>query len=99
MKSCRDILILIFLHWNFGCNGNILPSNKSALSKVCFLVEDYVRTNSPEPTPTMIDITMQLDGINEVDEEKQAVELSMKFILTWYDDRLSVNRSKEDIDR
>ena len=91
--------MLIILHRNFGCNGKILPCNKSALSKVCFLVEeaeDYVPTNSPEPLPTMVNISIQINDINEVDEDKQALELSLYIILEWQDNRLSVNRSKED---
>ena len=93
------LLILIILSRNFGIKGEILPCNNGPLSTVCFLEEDYVLTNSPQPLPTMIDITIQINAINEVDEEKQAVELSLKVILEWQDKRLSVNRSKEDVDR
>ena len=69
---------------------------------MCFLVEeaqDYVPTNSPQPLPSMIDITIQINDINEVDEEKQAVELSLRIMLDWQDNRLSVNRSKEDFNK
>ena len=66
---------------------------------MCFLEEDYVLTNSPQPLPTMIDITIEINAINEVDEEKQAVELSLKIVLDWQDNRLSVNRSEEDFNK
>ena len=90
--------MLIILHWNLGCNGKILPCNESVQSKVCFLKEDYVPTNSPQPLPTLIDIIIQVKDIIEVNEEEQTVELSLRAILDWHDSRLSVNQSKEDID-
>ena len=102
MRTFKIFLVFIIFHWDDGCNGKILPCKDSPLSKVCFLVdeaEDYVLTNSPSPLPTMIDITIEINGINEVDEEKQAVELSLRIILEWQDSRLSVNRSKEDFDK
>ena len=93
------LLILIILSRNFGIKGEILPCNNGPLSTVCFLEEDYVPTKSPKPLPTMIDITIEIIDIKEVDEEKQAVELSLKIILDWQDNRLSVNRSKEDFNK
>ena len=91
--------MLIILHWNLGCNGKILPCNESVQSKVCFLKEDYVPTKSPSPWPTMIDLIVKVNDINEVNEEEQTVELSLKVTLDWHDSRLSVNQSKEDIDK
>ena len=91
--------MFLILHWNLGCNGKILPCKHSPLSTVCFLEEGYVRTNSPQPLPTMIDITIEINAIIEVDEEIQAVELSLKIILEWQENRLSANQSKEDIDK
>ena len=69
---------------------------------MCILVEevkDYVPTNSPQPLPTMIDIIIKVDDINEVDEEEQTVELSLRITLFWNDSRLSATQSKEDIDK
>ena len=91
--------MFLILHWNLGCNGKILPCKHSPLSTVCFLEEGYVRTNSPQPLPTMIDITIEINAIIEVNEEIQAVELSLKIILEWQENRLSANQSKEDIDK
>ena len=66
---------------------------------MCFLKEDYVPTKSPPPWPTMIDLIVKVNDINEVNEEEQTVELSLRAILDWQDSRLSVNQSKEDIDK
>ena len=94
--------MLMFLHWNFHCNGIILPCNKSVDSKVCFLVEeaeDYVPTNSPTPLPTTVGIIIKVDDINEVHEEEQSVELSLRITLFWNDSRLSATQqSKSSID-
>ena len=101
MKNFKIFPVLVILHWNYGCDGKILPCKNSHLSKVCFLVDEaegYIHTNSPQPLPTMIDITIDILAINEVDEEKQAVELSLKTTLDWQDSRLSVNRTKEEFD-
>ena len=47
----------------------------------------------------MIDLIVKVNDINEVNEEEQTVELSLRAILDWQDSRLSVNQSKEDIDK
>ena len=81
------------------CNGAILPCKNSVESKLCILadkIDEYVTTKSPEPIPTLINITLTINDIFEVDEEKKSVTLAMKIILEWFDFRLDVKRSNEE---
>ena len=100
MRDYRHLLVLIF--WTSHCHGIILPCKQSLESKVCFLVDninEYVPTNAPKPSPTLVDSTLNVNDIINVDEEEQTFTLLMKIILTWHDDRVSVNRSQADIDK
>ena len=96
----KEILIALSISCQLAiCNGEILPCKKSVESKLCFFadnIHEYVKTISPEPIPTLINITITINDIFEVDEEKKSVTLAMKIILEWFDFRLDVKRSKEE---
>ena len=90
------ILILIIARC---CQGVIVPCQDSVESKVCFLVEkqeDYISTLSPQPYPTIIDISFYITDVVQVNDESQTVTLMMKMFLSWVDSRLSVRKSKKD---
>ena len=79
-----------------------MPCKQSVESKVCFLVdklEDYVPTQEGVPIPLLLNSTINVNDIIEVDEEMETITLSLKIILEWYDYRLSVNRSQEHEER
>ena len=73
----KEILAVLFISCQLAiCNGDILPCKKSVESKLCFLADktdEYVTTKSPEPIPTLINITLTINDIFEVDEEKKSV--------------------------
>ena len=81
------------------CNAKVLPCKDSVESKLCLMVdkvEDYVTTKSPEPIPTFINITLTINDIIDVDEDKKTITLIMKIILEWFDFKLNVKRSLEE---
>ncbi len=84
------------------CNAKVLPCKDSVESKLCLMVdtiEEYVTTKSPEPIPTLINITLTINDIFDVDEDKKTITLSMKIILEWFDFKLDVKRSQEEKER
>ena len=100
MKVIAELLI-IFSVLTSGCKGTIVTCHESVESKVCFSVnrtEDYDYTNAAK-FPTLVNTTLIVHDIIKVDDEQQTVTLAMQVILKWYDQRLSVDRSKEDIDK
>ena len=76
--------------------GDLLPCKESVESKVCFNIQDYVKTVNPQPLPTQINIIISVFDIIDVDEVQQTVTLMLKIVLEWQDYRLDVNRSKEE---
>ena len=62
-------------------------------------LEDYVPTQEGVPIPLLLNSTINVNDIIEVDEEMETITLSLKIILEWYDYRLSVNRSQEHEER
>ena len=91
-----QILILVSI---LSCNGEITPCKDSVESKVCFLVttkDGYVPTKNPEPLPTLINVTVNINDILDVNEEKKFVTLSMRITVEWYDFKLDVKRSNEE---
>ena len=90
---------VVFVSLLVACNSVILPCNESVESKLCLLVnkvDEYVLTKSPEPNPTLINITITIIDISDVDEVRKTVTLVMKINLEWFDFKLNVKRSKEE---
>ena len=82
-------------------NGDILTCKDSVESKLCLKVDkidDYITTKSPEPHPTLINITLTVSDVFDVNENKKTVTLVMKIVLEWFDFRLDVKRSQQEID-
>ena len=79
--------------------AKITYCEKSAENEVCFKENPYVSAISPEPLPTNVNITMNINEVIEVNEEDQTIKILMKLILIWIDERLFVKRSKEYSDR
>ena len=97
MKDITNYIFFIVIGISC-CNAKFKPCNESVESKVCILVDDiddYVPTNTPKPLPAFIDITITVNNIIEVDEEKQTVSLSLQVTLEWNDTRLSANHTHE----
>ena len=94
----KELLILVLL-LEFGVNGAILPCKDSVESKLCLNVtkiDDYITTISPDPIPTLINITLTINDVFDVNEDKKTVTLNMKIILEWFDFRLDVKRSQKE---
>ena len=101
MQSMKELPILVLL-LELGVNGAILPCKDSVESKLCLKVnkiDDYITTISPEPIPTLINITITVHDVFDVNEDKKTVTLNMKIILEWFDFRLDVKRSQKEIEK
>ena len=48
---------------------------------------------------TLINVTLTINDIMEVDETKQTVTILFKIILEWFEPRIDVKRSQEDIEK
>ena len=48
---------------------------------------------------TFLNISLTINEIMEVDETKQSVTMLFKIILEWFEPRIDVNRSQEDIEK
>ena len=68
-------------------------------SKVCTTQDEYIVENEPFPIPVQVNLTVNIIDILDVDEEAQTVTVQLKTRLNWIDDRLSVNRSENDISK
>ena len=78
---------------------SIKSCDKSEENTVCFKDEKYAATINPEPLPTLINVTVNVNDIIDVNEEDQTVTLILKLILEWYDERIKVDRSQQYIER
>ena len=91
--------IIIYICLLGFCNAIVLPCKESVESKLCLLVDkvdEYVTTKSPDPIPTLINSTVTIIDVTEVDEEKKTATLVMKINLEWFDFKLDVKRSKKE---
>ena len=91
-----QLLILVSI---LSCNGEITPCKDSVESKVCFIVttkDGYVPTKNPDPLPTLINVTVNINDIIDVNEEKKYVTLLMRITVEWYDFKLDVKRSNDE---
>lgn len=71
-------------------------------SKVCKNVdklEDYVLESPPTPFPARVKIDIDRIDVLDVDEDGQTLQVQLKIRLYWIDRRLSVNRTKEEIEK
>ena len=100
MQGARIIVVVIILSIS-SCYGNIHQCNseENVESNVCTLVHPKHIFDAPIPRPVDIDITISFEDVTELDEEKETVTLSLRITLEWNDTRLSLNRTKEDIDK
>merc|ERR1719464_309060 len=90
---------LLFILIRFS-NAKILPCGQSVNSTVCYnseAIEGYVPTSTPEKM-TFINITLTINNIIEVDESKQTVTMLFKIILEWFEPRVDVKRSQEEME-
>ena len=53
-------------------------------------------TKNPGPLPTKINITITINDIIGVDEEKKFISLIMRLTLEWFDFKLDVKQTNED---
>ena len=91
---------LLFILTSFS-NAKILPCGQSVNSTVCYnaeTIEGYVPTSTPEKM-TFINISLTINNIIEVDETKQTVTMLFKIILEWFEPRVDVKRSQEEIEK
>ena len=91
---------LLFILIRFS-NAKILPCGQSVNSTVCYnseTIEGYVPTSTPEKM-TFINITLTINNIIEVDESKQTVTMLFKIILEWFEPRVDVKRSQEEMEK
>ena len=100
MQEARIIAVVISLSISC-CNGKIhqCDSENNVESNVCTLVHPKHIFDAPKPRPLHIDIKISVEDVTEVDEEKETVTLSLQITLEWNDTRLSLNQTKEDIDK
>ena len=100
MQGARIVVVVIILSIS-SCNGKIYQcdSENNVESNVCTLVHPNHIFGFPKPRPLHIDIRISVEDVTEVDEEKETVTLSLQITLEWNDTRLSLNQSKEDIDK
>ena len=58
--------------------------------------DEYVPTKNPGPLPTKINITITINDIIGVDEEKKFISLIMRLTLEWFDFKLDVKQTNEE---
>ena len=88
-------LSLLVCHGSFG---KVVPCSSAVANQVCKAgdpLQDYLST--PLPLPALVNITVNVIDILKVNEETQTVQLQLKLVIEWFDDRLDVIRSAEDI--
>ena len=94
----QNFVFLAFL--NILCIEAKLDSCEDSLeNEICYGQVPYSPSVNPEPLPNIINITMNVNDVIEVNEEDQTVKLMLKLILEWYDPRISVKRSQEYVER
>ena len=73
--------------------------NENITSEVCFLPENYQVGDPPRPYPTIINTTINLKDIVEVDLERKTITMSLKMVLEWTDMSVSILQTKEDLEK
>ena len=53
-------------------------------------------TKNPGPLPTQINITITINDIVGVDEDKKFISLIMRLTLEWFDFKLDVKQTNEE---
>ena len=97
MKLTTEFFFIIIFQVEFSFGE--LESCNDIMQKVCFITKDYKHGINPEPLPTRINITLKIFEVIDVSDHHQTLTLSMRAIVEWQDQSLSVNRSQEYIDR
>ena len=91
----KIILLLQYIVALAPCLSLFLHCNKSFVDTVCFKNEKYIPTNSPNPLPTKVNITINFFNVINVDPEEHSVTLMLKMGFRWIDKRLHIQRSED----
>ena len=83
--------------WFSKADINICTNNYT--DHVCFKNAFYKASVNPDPLPTMINITLNIKEVINVNEEDQTITMQMKLMAEWYDNRLDVIRSEDYIEK
>ena len=90
----KAFLILILTHLA-SCSLEFCSDGvKSQICKVGDKLQDY--KVAPKPFPALVNVTINIISILDVNEEEQTVSLQMKMKLTWSESRLKVFPKQED---
>ena len=74
--------------------------NSTKPSELCHLNENYDPSGYPPcPGPCLIDITMEVKDVLEIDEKANTISLFLNIIAEWNDKRIYINRTQEQIEK
>ena len=97
--QATDMLLKVIIFFTFFTNsyGKIKVCEEKQYSKVCKTDTTYNKSDPPEPLPIVTNITINFKEIADVDLEKQTITLSLMIVLEWFDYRITLLPSENDI--
>ena len=96
-------LILIFAVFAFCfcleclCEKHVKQCNETMKGQICHINETYMKSEYPVPSPCIVDLSVHLKGIYDIDEDMNTISLFLRLTTLWTDKRINLNQDEKNM--